>query len=612
MANYPGRTHYEDPQSEDDEAIADSGHELKYRRLAGGGVATMPQPNLGFGPESMSIGGCPADPPALESDSSAEPALWQGAKGAQLAAPRPYATPGAEPRALPSTGYGQVYDFHIDDSPPGFFAPFGSVGKSTTEDSSSYDEEEESDTPCVITLPSTFRLERTNFVVTSSIAGVVLPALSLVEALRSSLKEANVDVLEFMPAICVLECSYHVGNRFLKMNVRVFGAPDRASGQLLDAGTGSNYGDEDQIPYVVEAQLREGDRLHFSALFREIMREFKNQEGVNLAGTFRYHPRPYPAMGEGLALEEASMAPSRNSIRLLAEREETRKSDGAGLGVSPPPVPASMAKTQEPSELDEEMLEDVILLATMLRGNFVDVQADAATALAGLTADPELLKQLSRDSASKAAIELCTASARLLVETQHRAARRQAAVVVANLATSATLRLLLLASDNAVTPGHPGMQRRLVESLVVLSIGTSIGGSGTSPTANKKEEEIGMRRECMRALVGLAHCHTVRYSPLAQELLSTDPSGRGAKDNILLRHLHECRTVSATATGSATAIYKLGPDRNPYAQEIAQENIECTPPTAVAAAKVLLLVAILISEKKNIQGFESTFTIVVL
>lgn len=116
----------------------------------------------------------------------------------------------------------------------------------------------------------------------------------------------------------------------------------------------------------------------------------QNQEGVHLAGTFRYHPRPYPPMGEGLALEAASMAPSRNSIRLLAEREETMRSGGAGLGVSPPPVPASMAKTQDSSELDVDMMDDVTLLASMLRGNFLDVQADAATAVAGLTADREL------------------------------------------------------------------------------------------------------------------------------------------------------------------------------------------------------------------------------
>lgn len=297
---------------------------------------------------------------------------------------------------------------------------------------------------------------------------------------------------------------------------------------------------------------------------------YQNQEGVNLAGTFRYHPRPY-GMGEGLALEQANMGPSRNSIRLLAEREESMKSGGAGLGVSPPPVPPSMAKTQDSSELDLDMIDDVVLLANMLRGNFLDVQADAATAVAGLTADrefaceldaqnvpcvshprsyfeqtgrqaapffpspcaphtqftsaltcffsllpiyptsfstAELLEQLSRDGADRAANELCTAAARLLVETQHRPARRQAAVVVANLATTPKLRAALLASDP--TPAHTGMEGRLVESLVVLSMGIVPGGTGIAPPANAKEEEIGTRRECMRALVGLAESQAVR------------------------------------------------------------------------------------------------------
>ena len=66
------------------------------------------------------------------------------------------------------------------------------------------DEDEESDTPCVIPLPSTFRLERTNFVVTAPCAGGVLSVDVLVSALRSSLAEANVDVLDFKPAHCVV------------------------------------------------------------------------------------------------------------------------------------------------------------------------------------------------------------------------------------------------------------------------------------------------------------------------------------------------------------------------------------------------------------------------
>lgn len=65
--------------------------------------------------------------------------------------------------------------------------------------------DEDSDTPCVITLPSTFRLERTNFVAVSSpSSGQALPVGLLVAALRSALSEAGVDVLEFKPAHCVV------------------------------------------------------------------------------------------------------------------------------------------------------------------------------------------------------------------------------------------------------------------------------------------------------------------------------------------------------------------------------------------------------------------------
>lgn len=83
------------------------------------------------------------------------------------------------------------------------------------------------------------------------------------------------------------------------------------------------------------------------------------------------------------------MAPSRNSIRLLAERGEAAKGGG-----SPPPVPASMARPQASSsscavELDSDMINDLLLLADMLSGKYLDVQADAAAAVAGLTTDGE-------------------------------------------------------------------------------------------------------------------------------------------------------------------------------------------------------------------------------
>ncbi len=63
-----------------------------------------------------------------------------------------------------------------------------------------------------------------------------------------------------------------MGNCFLSLFVRVFRAPNRASGELIDTGIGD---DQEQASFMVEVQHREGDRLYFTALFREIMREFK-------------------------------------------------------------------------------------------------------------------------------------------------------------------------------------------------------------------------------------------------------------------------------------------------------------------------------------------------
>lgn len=40
-------------------------------------------------------------------------------------------------------------------------------------------------------------------------------------------------------------------------------------------------------------------------------------------------------------------------------------------------------------EADPDSVEDIITLANMLRGKYLDVQADAAMAVAGLTSDGE-------------------------------------------------------------------------------------------------------------------------------------------------------------------------------------------------------------------------------
>ena len=105
--------------------------------------------------------------------------------------------------------------------------------------------------------------------------------------------------------------------------------------------------------------------------------------------------------------------------------------------------------------------------------------------------------QLSDLRAKKAADALCCASARLLAETEHRPARRQAAVTVANLASTPALCRSLLDSDPPLT----SPKRGIVDSLVTLAMLRS---------KEKEEEEIGTRRECMRALIGLAESRSTR------------------------------------------------------------------------------------------------------
>lgn len=91
------------------------------------------------------------------------------------------------------------------------------------------------------------------------------------------------------------------------------------------------------------------------------------------------------------------------------------------------------------------------------------------------------------------------------METRYRPARRQAAVIIANLSTTPFLRAALLDSDPCpgyVAGGVRGVSsaRGLIQGLVSLAIGVDVFSGDSLET----EEEIGTRRECMRALVGFA------------------------------------------------------------------------------------------------------------
>ncbi|CAN0425052.1 unnamed protein product [Laminaria digitata] len=343
------------------------------------------------------------------------------------------------------------------------------------------------------------------------------------------------------------KCSYQKGSLFLSFMVTVFLAPSHASEQLLDA-----Y-DEDGL-ILVEVQLREGDGLYFSGLFRDLVDIVYNQESVAVVGSLKYRLCQSHAYGEGLALEP--IKPPGHGPPPSGFPGGMPMEAGGYLGSSP-----ADREAESPEELDQDMTEDVMLLSGMIREGFPTVQADAASVVAGLTATDSFRQQLSMDGASSAASAFASASARLLVETPHRAARRQASVVVANLAFDPVLRAALLASDSSkgttttfssfgggvgeVGPSHSQSQagafsRGLLDSLVLFAV-----GGVTTTTSKEQEEEIGMRRECMRALLGMSECEQARDTKAMKSLLlmTARPSGQGATDQVLMDQLAACRNV---------------------------------------------------------------------
>ena len=100
-------------------------------------------------------------------------------------------------------------------------------------------------------------------------------------------------------------------------------------------------------------------------------------------GTLRYKHRPFPEKGEGLVLER------------ITSLEET-----STLGMRQPEEYYA-SELPSPTQIDsidgDDMNENVFQLVGALDTGFLDVQADVATVIAGLTSDGEAISPPSRD-----------------------------------------------------------------------------------------------------------------------------------------------------------------------------------------------------------------------
>ncbi|CAN0287601.1 unnamed protein product, partial [Ascophyllum nodosum] len=96
-----------------------------------------------------------------------------------------------------------------------------------------------------------------------------------------------------------------------------------------------------------------------------------SQDFIGIAGTLRYKPRPFSEKGVGLVLEK-NINLEKTSKLSIRQPEEC---------ASELPSPIVM------DPMDEDMIEGVVTLAETLQTDLLDVQADAASAIAGLTSD---------------------------------------------------------------------------------------------------------------------------------------------------------------------------------------------------------------------------------
>lgn len=91
-----------------------------------------------------------------------------------------------------------------------------------------------------------------------------------------------------------------------------------------------------------------------------------------MTGILRYEPKSYPDKGEGLKLES-----------LPDHQPSSFDMGGMYQGA------IEIEESDSCESMDEDMIEDVVKLAEALQSKYLDVQADAATAVAGLTSDGE-------------------------------------------------------------------------------------------------------------------------------------------------------------------------------------------------------------------------------
>ena len=98
-------------------------------------------------------------------------------------------------------------------------------------------------------------------------------------------------------------------------------------------------------------------------------------------GTLRYKPRPFPEKGEGLVLERITIL---DKISTLGMRQ-------------PEEYASELPSPIQNDSIDGDMNENVFKLVGALDTGFLDVQADVATVIAGLTSDGEAISPPYRD-----------------------------------------------------------------------------------------------------------------------------------------------------------------------------------------------------------------------
>jgi hypothetical protein len=317
--------------------------------------------------------------------------------------------------------------------------------------------------------PFPWRLERTNFALQIDQECEKEAIATAINALEAAFAAAQCDVVKRRWNRCRWSYQYLVGNNWLGIIARIY---------------------KFQNTFIVEIQRRDGGAVVFRAIHDRILNHMRDHaEGVKLVGTYQY------LHGETLALQPIDVCCCEGS---------SGDSDGQlGLGQS---------------ELCGALAEELRSLLPLAKSPYLETQCDAIKALAGVTATPTCPSSDAAYSTSPGSQTSSLADCTTCESQSDDGHSPCPTIGTCGMSTMSILGELLPEVVRMLREPLPCLNRYAAIAAANVTQDTSVAGAcalaatdctNDLPAALLKAamvpEELGTRRECLRALLNIAH-----------------------------------------------------------------------------------------------------------